>query len=206
MGLHNRITHQDIMKTMTKYAIAVLSVVAFLGLALAACDGTDSQPSEAGTNNAAVQEKPVADRPIARYDEGKLMLLVSTDEAREAVMEAARKLVDDVGEVRFEDPMLKMVGDWPYLMMRGERPDGNCALAYVRLASEETLAAGTTQSINEARISEEQNVDLYKAIGGSCSGDPCNSCRLISASNGEACLCAGHGPGGEPGWCNHSTG
>lgn len=136
------------------------------------------------------------------YDEGKLSLLVSTDEARDIVNQTARKLIPEVEEVAFEEPVLQMVDNRPYLIMRGQRPDGNCAMAYVRLVSESALEEAP--SLSEARSPSEQDVTLFDTPGGGgCTGDPCNKCGITS---NEVCHCDGNGPGGTPGWCNHSTG
>lgn len=182
-------------------------MLALLGLALAACDGAETDAAQA-TTEAAADARVASEQgePIARYDEGTLTLAISTTEAREIVMGATDKLIQNVEGVTFQEPVVEMVGDRPYLMMRGERLDGNCALAFVRLASEEALSAGTARSISEARTIKDKSIELYKTQGGSCSGDPCNQCTLFTGNGGEMCDCTGSGPGGSDGWCNHSTG
>lgn len=190
------------MRTMTGYTVAAFCVVTFLGVALVACDNADSSTNQASTQEASAQAETVSDRPVARYDEGELTLLVSTDEARETVMKAAHNLIPNVEDVTFEEPSLEMVGNAPILMMRGMRPDGNCALAYVQLASEEVLAAGAAPSISETQAFEGRSVELYAGRDmQACNGVNCEHCTVPS---GGGCSCARVGDPGETGYCNHS--
>ncbi len=191
---------------------AALCVAVLLSLSLAACDESDADVGQVGVAEAEVrtQAEAVSDEPLARYNKGRLTLAVSMDEAREVVMGTTRKLIDDIEEVTFEDPALEMIEDRPYLTMNGKRPDGNCAFAYVRLVSEQALASGTRVAVSEARMPQEENLELFGPIGGggSCDGNPCNACRIIVVSGNETCYCAGHGDGGpnDPGWCDHTFG
>lgn len=196
------------MKAVTRYIVAALCVVSVLGVAFAACDTGNSSTDQARAQAATIQAE-VGDRPVARYDEGGLTLAVSKEEAREIVLEATDGLLraQKVRGVTFEEPVVEMVGNRPYLMMRGKQPDGNCALAFVRLASEEARSAGTAQSISEVRTPEEKDVELYKTVGGTCTGAPCSGCHIVFPGDTyESCDCHGTGSGGEPGFCNHSTG
>lgn len=196
------------MKAMTGYTVAALCVATFFGIAFAACDSADSPKSQAGAQEAEAQAETVSSEPVAHYDEGRLALAVSIDEARKIVAETARKLISDVEEVTFEEPTLEMVNGRPYLMMRGERPDGNCALAYTRLMSEEVLHSENRPPMSELIAPETQSVALFgPPVGGSCTGDPCNGCELVVTTDGERCYCRGIGDDEDPeGFCNHSTG
>lgn len=107
---------------------------------------------------------------------------VSPGEAREVVREATRRIVPDVQEVRFGEPVLELVDGRPYLLLRGERSDGNCALAFVRLAS---TASGPAGAVTEARTAEEQGVALYPTTAGSCTGAPCARCVFSAGEHGE---------------------
>lgn len=183
--------------------IAVLCVVTLLGVAFAACDSADSPKNPAGAPGAQAQAEMVSSEPVAHYDEGRLVLAVTTDKARETVMEAAHKLIPNVEEVVFEEPELKVVGNAPVLMMRGMRPDGNCALAYMQLVSEEVLATGAAPSISESPALEGRNVELYagRDMQG-CNGVNCEYCTIHSSGGG--CSCSRTGDPDQPGWCNHS--
>lgn len=172
----------------------------FLGVALAACDNADSSTNQAGAQEAEAQAETVSDRPIARYDEGELMLAVSTDEARQTVMKAARTLIPDIEKVTFEEPEFEMVGNTPFIMMRGKQPDGNCASAYVRLASKEAIEAGTIPAIGKAEALTEGSV-LYAKETQACTGVNCSYC---SASPRGGCTCIREGTPNEPSYCNHS--
>lgn len=200
------------MKAIYTYTIAGLSTLVLLG-SLAACDEAGSSTDAAATQDAeaVAQTAPQSTELLARYDEGKLTLAVSTDAARETLLESASGLIRNINEVTFESPELKMIGNAPVLMMRGKKPDGNCALAYVQLASEDVLAAGAAPSISEAQALGKRSAVLYPARTYACNGSPCSLCDVTGEG---ACVCRpahglcrpAHGPGGEEGWCNHSTG
>lgn len=193
------------MKTSYRFVFVSLCVLALLGLGQAACDGTRPDAPQAAERPGPALEGQQA-RPLARYDAGTLTLAVSLEEAREVVTETAHRLVPKIEEVTFEEPELEMVDGRPYLMMRGARPDGNCALAFVRLASESALAEGDARFVSERLTPQDQGAVLYKTIGGSCNGDPCRGCRLYTSGGDEICDCVRGGPDGTAGWCNHSTG
>jgi len=190
------------MSSIYRYSIGCICVLAFLGLALAACDEVDTEVSEAATNSATAGARLASDqdKPIARYYEGELILTVSTEEARETLIESARKLMPNLGEVTFESPELEMVGNAPMLMMRGTKPDGNCELIYLQLASKEAVAAGAVPAIADAEALTGSGA-LYVGRTQGCSGVNCEYCTVHTQGG---CSCQRAGDVGQPSWCNHS--
>ena len=45
----------------------------------------------------------------------------------------------------------------------------------------------------------------FAGVGDSCTGAPCNTCKLVGKLGDQWCSCEGSGPDGTPGHCNHST-
>lgn len=187
---------------MNRFAVLIL-----VGLVLSACDESRTDVENvAGAPEVEATTSKRGDEPLARYDEGELSLLVSTGEARERIMTTTRALIPSVEEVDFGTPELRLIEGRPYLTMKGQRPDGNCALAYVRLVSETALDANERHAVSERLAGGAQDVVLFgPPSGGSCIGGPCNGCDLVVTSDGERCYCRGIGKDGKEGWCNHST-
>lgn len=191
------------MNTCSRYTSAGLFGLVFFGLILASC-GTPSDTNPAG-NDAARPEAQAGldDTPLARYDAGRLMLAVSEAEAREALMETGRKLELDVEEVRFRAPALELIEGRAYLTMNGSRADGNCVLVYQRLGR---VTEGRVEE--DTRLTAADDAVLYKAVGGSCKGNPCSGCHIsyVPRQPYEICVCHGTCPSGEECHCDHSTG
>lgn len=190
------------MEPIYKYSIGCICVLAFLGLALAACDGAETDAAQATTDAATAGARVASeqDEPIARYDEGKLILAVSAERARETLIESVRKLIPNVEEVTFESPELEMVGNAPILMMRGAKPDGNCELIYLQLAPKEAVSAGTVPAIADAEALTGSGA-LYVGKTQACSGVNCEHCVVPS---GGGCHCSRQGDPDQYGYCNHS--
>ncbi|HLT47778.1 MAG TPA: hypothetical protein VK002_11165 [Rubricoccaceae bacterium] len=181
----------------TRVLYTAFALFAVLTLGIVACDAVDRSGT---TPEGAVRlDDGEVVKPLARYADGELALLASDTEVRETLMAVGREVIPDVAEVRFEEPVLEVIEGRPLLSMRGTRPDGNCALIYMELG---TVREGRVGPVH--RLSGDTPL-LFETPGGACNGDPCNRCSWVWNGDGFICACTGTGPGGEPGWCNHST-
>lgn len=187
------------MKMSFRLVLVLALLAGGMSLSVAACDSLRSSAAKKG-----VQATAKSTDAVVYVKGSNAAILESQKEELKARFEKTVKVAKrGSGETltSMEDVSLKYATNPSRIVARAKDASGNCLLTSFRLEESDVSSSASTQSTSDV------NYMTLVGTSNTCTGDPCNLCEELYNQDGEfqGCNCAGEGPNGGDGFCNHST-